>query len=436
MAYGVNHYVYQNIIDPNRPKPAKAPTRAALTAAQKADAIARIKAVAEELAAKEAEAIARVTEEARAARRREVARAANDRYKEKLAADPVLAEARRLSKQASKDKARNIPTAADLVEEAKRVEDQSAKVAAALERIAVRREKRREKERVREAKRREKRQAEKAARLEAAAATVDAELRALIVTEEGLVAFQNYMARSQDCRERYYHAIGKTLSDAEETQKERAVKVRLLAKLRENPTFLDYWKERRELGSFGTVEGKRERHRIKQKALRDKRRDEAKAALVARGPEVEAALLALLVTEEDRHKFDRYMTVAKALANRWRRNKGYKTYEPPDLERAMLRKRERLLEQLRANPRFLDEWDAKYKADRAEHDRRKMERIKANRERYTEYRTKVNRTRRIWRARDQAIVTAAVASESESELFDRLMKIYNDARRKVERGEN
>ena len=106
MAYGVNHYVYQNIIDPNRPKPVKAPTRASLTAAQKADALARIKALAEELAAKDAEAVARISDEARAARRRETARAANDRYKEKVAADPVLAEARRLTKEASREAAR------------------------------------------------------------------------------------------------------------------------------------------------------------------------------------------------------------------------------------------------------------------------------------------------------------------------------------------
>ena len=88
-------------------------------------AIARIKAVADELAA----AQKKVDAEARAARRKETARAANERYKAKLAANPDLAEARRASQRARQRKGAprpmpnphrdpTLPTARQLREEA------------------------------------------------------------------------------------------------------------------------------------------------------------------------------------------------------------------------------------------------------------------------------------------------------------------------------
>ena len=90
MSYGVNHYSYQNIIDPNRPKPVKAPTRASMTAAQKADALARIMALAEELAAEDAKEAARVEASKNSVEKREAARARNEKYQAKLEADPDI----------------------------------------------------------------------------------------------------------------------------------------------------------------------------------------------------------------------------------------------------------------------------------------------------------------------------------------------------------
>lgn len=447
MAYGVNHYVYQNIIDPNRPKPVKAPTRASLTAAQKADAIARIKALAEELAAKDAEAVARVSEEARAARRRETARAANDRYKEKIAADPVLAEARRMTKEASREAARarkkGMTTAAVLVEEAKRVEDKNARLAAALQKIAERRERKAEKVRRRDAKRTEARRLEKIARLEAEAKQVEAELQALLVTEEDVVAYQCYMTVSQDNRDRYHYLVGRPLSDDEETTKERAVKARLLAKLRENPRFLDHWKKARDYGSHkpkktkkgrGSDAGK-ERKAAKDKVARAAKAEERRLELRRRAPEVDAALLAYCPTDDARAVLARYLASAESLANRWRKRDNYPVWEGSQLEEAMMRKKERLLARLREDATFLEAWDYRTRSIRRDLERRKASKLRADPVKYAAYRERENRKKAGYRARDKAAQLAQEsAAETESELFDRLMKIYNDARRKVERG--
>ena len=64
-------------------------------------ALARVTAIAAQKAAEEAKAAAKVDAEARKARRRETARAANRRYNAKCDADPVLAEHRRQQKRAA-----------------------------------------------------------------------------------------------------------------------------------------------------------------------------------------------------------------------------------------------------------------------------------------------------------------------------------------------
>ena len=67
-------------------------------------ALARVTAIAAQKAAEEAKAAAKVDVEARKARRRETARAANRRYNAKCDADPVFAEQRRQKKRAAERK--------------------------------------------------------------------------------------------------------------------------------------------------------------------------------------------------------------------------------------------------------------------------------------------------------------------------------------------
>lgn len=441
MTFGGNHYTYTNIFDPNRPKPAKKPTKPELTAAQKAEAIARIKAVAEELAAKrakEAEA-----EERRAARKRQRDHAANQRYQSKLKADPVLAEARRMTQKAARAKKKGMTIAQVLVEEAKAVEAKDARLAAALQKIADRKARKAEQSRRVEVVRKAKRQAEKAARLVAEAESVEAELRALIVSEEDVVAYQNYMTISQDNRDRYYHIVGRPLSDEEETAKERAVKSRLLAKLRENPEFLDQWKRSRTCGTNASIEPKkvrRARSRVgcmaKAKAARKANAEQRRLDRRARAPEIEAALLALCETPDLRAALTRYLGAAESLANRWRKRDNYPAWEGEQLEDAMFRKKERLLARLREEPTFLEDWDFKTRIDRRTHEAKKFARLKADPVKYAAYRERENQKKARYRIRDKvAKVGAAGLTEPESKEFARLMKIYEEARRKVERGE-
>lgn len=441
MTFGGNHYTYSNIFDPNRPKPAKAPTRPELTAFQKAEAIARIKAVAEELAAKDAKEAA--AEERRAARKRRQAEAANERYKAKLEADPVLAEARRMTQKASRAKKKGTTIAQVLVEEAKAVEAKNARLAAALEKIAERKARKAEQSRDAEAKRKAERQAEKAARLVAEAESVEAGLRALIVTAEDVVAYQNYMSISQDNRARYHYLVGRPLSDEEETAKERAVKSRLLAKLRENPQFLEKWKRSRTCGTTKAEEPKKVRRArsrtnclARAKAARKANSEQRRLDLRARAPEVEAALLAFCSTPDLRAALTRYLGAAESLANRWRKRDGYPAWTGDQLEDAMFRKKERLHARLREEPTFLEDWDFKTRIDRRTHEAKKFARLKADPVKYAAYRERENEKKARYRIQDKvAKVGPNGLTEGESKEFARLMKIYEDARRKVERGE-
>lgn len=462
MSYGVNHYSYQNIIDPNRPKPVKAPTRAAMTAAQKADALARIMALAEELAAEDAKEAARVEASKNSVEKREAARARNDKYQAKLEADPALAEARRQSKAKSKKAAKErakqaqeggasfaprpipnphrpptMPTAKDLSEEARRIEEKNAAAKVRLEetlaKIAERRANRTEQSRIRDAKRKEARHVAKAIRIEEDAKAVEAELRVLIVTEADLVAYQAYMTRSQSNRERYYYLIGKPLDDAEELQKERIVKARLVAKIRANPGFLDHWKSHREAG-FADYADKLAVRAANQKARRKADAEKREAELVRQGVEIDAQLHALAATPEKRVLLERYLRHSVRLNNKERRKENYAVLEGHKLEVAVVRLKDRLLRRLRVEPTYLHDWDEKVRATKAAVEARLLAKMKTSPERYADYRARNNASRRETRARKNVEKAAAAPTvETESQLFDRLMTIYNEARLEAER---
>ena len=462
MSYGVNHYSYQNIIDPNRPKPVKAPTRATLTSAQRAEALARIMAVAEELAAKDAEAVARIEAAKNNADKREAARARNDKWQAKLESDPVLAEARRQSKanskKAAKERAKQgqegggyfaprsipnphrfptMPTAKDLSEEARRIEEKNAAEKARLEealaKLAERRANKAERSRLRDAKRKEARHAAKALRLEEQAKVVEAELRVLIVTEADLVAFQAYMTRSQSNRERYYHLIGKPLDDAEELEKERTVKARLVAKIRANPKFLDSWKSHRDAWPADHAD-KLALRSAAQKARRKAEAEERETELLRQGVEMDAQLHALADTPEKRVLLERYLRYSVRLNNKERRKDNYPVLEGRKLELAVVRLKDRLLRRLRVEPTYLHDWNERVRSTKAKVEARLLATVKSDPERYADYRARNNLSKKAARARKKAEKAAAApAVESESQLFDRLMTIYNEARVEAKR---
>ena len=462
MSYGVNHYSYQNIIDPNRPKPVKAPTKAAMTAAQKADALARIMKLAEELAEEDAKAAALVEASKNSVEKREAARARNEKYQAKLEADPALAEARRQnkanSKKAAKERAKQaqegggsfaprpmpnphrpptMPTAKDLSEEARRIEEKNAAAKVRLEetlaRIAERRANRAERSRIRDAKRKEARHAAKAIRIEEEAEAVEAELRVLIVTEADLVAYQAYMSRSQSNRERYYYLIGKPLDDAEELQKERTVKARLVAKIRANPKFLDSWKSHRDAG-FADYADKLAVRAANQKARRKADAEKREAELVRQGVEIDAQLHAIAATPEKRVLLERYLRHSVRLNNKERRKDNYAELEGRRLEVAVVKLKDRLLRRLRVEPTYLHDWDERVRVTKAKYEAQLLANVKKDPERYADYRARNNLSKKAARARKNAEKAAAAPTvETESQLFDRLMTIYNEARVEAER---
>ena len=127
MGYGTNHYNYANIIDPNRPRPVKPPSKVPprMTDAQKAEALARILAVKSEIESREADAVAKVAEarekvlkaatevspevvpdiaEAKKVLRYAQVRAAQTRYQDKIKAEADAARDALLKLQAQTDR--------------------------------------------------------------------------------------------------------------------------------------------------------------------------------------------------------------------------------------------------------------------------------------------------------------------------------------------
>ena len=411
MGYGINHYTYQNIVDPARPRPPKperkVPPR--MTDAQKAEAIARILAVKNEIETREAAAVARVKAvaskiaaepvidlaEAKKVLRAAQVKAAQVKYREKIAAeedearDALLAlglraqsegrakiDARKRSKQKAEaqlvsDYRAGIPTALELVEEAKR--------AALIERVERRKERRRESERRRTAKHREKRQSEKRARLDAEAAQVDEQLRALANTEEQVLALEAYLARSQSCRDAYYHRIGVTLSDEEETLKERAVKARLLLRLRADPDFLNQWRVTRTRGSIANLpefdqDARRADNRKKTERARERKLEET----VGNRASIEARLATLSENPNWKWAITEYVRNAVKYGQRWRVHAKLDPWTEEELDIATLRAKLRLLDRVAVEPDYLDQWYAREKKRRSECSKRKIERIKAD----------------------------------------------------------
>tara|TARA_R110000868_G_scaffold226478_2_gene479066 strand:+ start:482 stop:2095 length:1614 start_codon:yes stop_codon:yes gene_type:complete len=447
------------------PRPAMRPAVprvSKLDADKKAEAIARVTALAEELAAKDAKEAARVEAAKNSLEKREAAKARNDKWQAKLEADPALAEARRRSKanskKAAKERAKQgqggggsfaprpmpnphrpstMPTSKDLSEEARRIEEKNAATKSRLEetlaRIANRRANRAEQSRIRDAKRKEARHAAKAIRIEEEAKAVEAELRVLIVTEADLVAFQAYMSRSQSNRERYYYVIGKPLDDAEELQKERTVKARLVAKIRANPKFLDSWKSHRDAG-FADNADKLAVRAAKQKARRKANAEEREAELVRQGVEIDAQLHALTATPEKRVILERYLRHSVRLNNKERRKDNYKVLEGRKLEVAVVRLKDRLLRRLRVEPTYLDDWNERVRITKAKYEAQLLANVKKDPERYADYRARNNLSKKVARARKNAEKAAAAPKvETESQLFEQLMTIYTEARVEAKR---
>lgn len=480
MGYGANHYTYQNIVDPDRPRPVKPPTKASLTAAQKAEALARILAVKTEIETREAAAVAKVaaarekvlkaaTEvapeavpdlaEAKKVLRAAQIRAANARYREKINAEEDAARDALVKLRLADDRNRKkgyrtakaeaklledyragLPTARELVDE--------AQLAELIERVEARKAKRKEKNRRQEIKRRERRQAAKVERLNAEAATVDEKLRAYLVTPDDIIAFEAYLARSQECRNRYYHTVGRPLSEAEETQKERAVKSRLLRRLEENPKFLDDWKAARWLQGIGTLsEEQQTRRRLYYAEKNARTKNRRLEVILERREEVEAKIADLSKKPERKWAIVQLIKLSLKYSQRYRKQANLVPWTEEQLELAVLRAKIRLVDRLAVETDYIDLWYTKEKRRRSAVSKRKLERIKEDPVRARAHRQSVNLHRNEWRHRKRREKLAAEAANPpapvESVVDDavyqrtlrRLTRIFEKARRDAEKRE-
>ena len=437
MGYGINHYTYQNIVDPNRPRPAKPPSKVPprLTDAQKADALARILAVKTEIEAREAEAIAKVTEarekvvklaldltpeavpdleEARKVIRSAQLRAARTRYQDKINAEADAARDALLKLKAennrkhckrwqgtARDEAKlvddyraGLPTARELMTE--------AQIAELIERVDKRRAKKKEDNRRRDARRTAARQKAKVERLNAEAAEVERKLRALIVSDDHVLAFEAYLSRAQHLRDKYYHTVGRPLSDEEETRKERELKARLLKRLEEDPNFLDRWRVSRSIGSpvsNPVIEAKR---KIELAQKHAKRKAVRRAELFARREEIEAKLAALCTNQDRAWAVGQYVRKNVKYSQKWRVKANLPRWQGEELDFATLRIKARLVDRLAIERDYLDSWYTVEKAKRTRRVRRRVDRIKADPAKYAAYRAKANETRTKWREKKKA----------------------------------
>lgn len=480
MGYGINHYTYQNIVDPDRPRPVKAPTKASLTAAQKAEALARILAVKTEIETREAAAVAKVaaarekvlkaaTEvapeavpdlaEAKKVLRAAQIRAANARYREKINAEEDAARDALVKLRLADDRNRKkgyrtakaeaklledyragLPTARELVDE--------AQLAELIERVEARKAKRKERNRRQEVKRRERRQAAKVERLNAEAATVDEKLRAYLVTSDDVIAFEAYLARSQECRNRYYHTVGRPLSEAEETQKERAVKSRLLRRLEENPKFLDDWKAARWLQGIGTLsEEQQTRRRLYYAEKNARTKNRRLEVILERREEVEAKIADLSKKPERRWAIIQLIKLSLKYSQRYRKQANLAPWTEEQLELAVLRAKIRLVDRLAVETDYIDLWYTKEKRRRSEVSKRKLERIKEDPVRARAHRQSVNLHRNEWRHRKRreklaekaanppAPVEPVVDDAAYQKSLRRLTRIFREARREAAKRE-
>lgn len=480
MGYGANHYTYQNFVDPNRPRPVKPPTKASLTAAQKAEALARILAVKTEIETREADAVAKVAAarekvlkaatsvspeavpdlaEAKKVLRAAQLRAAREKYLEKMTAEEDAARdalvklrladdrnrkkgyrAAKVEEKLLEDYRAGIPTARELVNE--------AQVAALIERVEARKAKRKEKNRRQEVKRKERRQAAKVERLNAEAATVDEKLRAYLVTPDDVIALEAYLARSQSCRERYYHVAGRPLSEAEETQKERAVKSRLLKRLEENPKFLDDWKAARWLQGIGTLsEEEQTRRRLYYAEKNARTKNRRLEVILERREEVEAKIDDLSKMPERKWAIAQLIRTTLRYSQRYRRQVNLPPWTAEQVDLATLRAKIRLVDRVAVEADYLDLWYAKEKRRRSAVSKRKLERIKEDPVRARLYRDSVNLHRNEWRHRKRreklaaeaanppAPVEPVVDASAYQKSLRRLTRIFREARREAAKRE-
>ena len=476
MGYGINHYTYQNIVDPNRPRPVKPPSKVPprMTDAQKADALARILAVKTEIETREAEAVAKVTAarekvmkaatdtapeavpdlaEAKKVLRDAQLRAARTKYREKMTAEEDAARDALVKLRLADDRKRKkgyrtakveerlvadyragLPTARELVNE--------AQIAALIERVEARKARIKEKSRRQEIKRRERRQAARAERLTAEAEAVDEKLRAYLVTPDDVIALEAYLARSQECRNRYYHTVGRPLSEAEETQKERAVKSRLLKRLEENPKFLDDWKAARWLQGIGTLsEEQQTRRRLYYAEKNARTKNRRLDFLLGRREEVEARIAELSEMPERKWAIAQLIRTTLRYSQRYRKQANLPPWTEEQLELAVLRAKIRIVDRVAVEADYLDLWYTKEKRRRSQVSKRKIERIKEDPVRARLHRQSVNLHRNEWRHRKRREKLAAEAANPPAPVepvvdeavyqrtLRRLTRIFEKARR-------
>ncbi len=222
---------------------------------KKAEALARVTARAAELARLEAEReeAFRIKEANKPERRKEVTRAAQARYNEKVAADAKIAraeKARLAAEKASKFTGKAIPNPHLAAEPPAPVPTPAelrdrAKTEAALARFEARQAKKKRKEKVAQVKRTAKRR-------ELAAADLQAKIEVERVKIEAMKAdpvlgpiFERYIGVKRACAIRHDRRKGETSTEERLTKARQAAEIKLVERMDADPTYLVTWNETR-----------------------------------------------------------------------------------------------------------------------------------------------------------------------------------------------
>ena len=252
------------------PRPA-GPRVSQLDPEKKAEALARVTARAEELARIEAarEEAHRIKEANKPERRKEVTRAAQARYNEKVAADAKIARAekdRLAAEKASKFTGKAIPNPHRAVEPPAPVLTPAelrdhAKTAAALARFEARQAKKKRKVDRNQAVRTAKRRATGAAAVQAKLEAHRVELEAMKADPVLGPIFERYFAVKRNRATLHDRKHGVTSSEDRLQTARLAAEAKLIEKMEEDPTYLATWNATRVASAAKAVNAKYKRVR-------------------------------------------------------------------------------------------------------------------------------------------------------------------------------